>query len=115
MDKIIAYQNIIADLLKEYRSYLSNANLREKDDRFKIVIDNENQHYQLLVMGWKENKYRFNILLHLNIEDNKIWLQQNNTEWAIADELSTKGVPKKDIVLGFLSEQARAMTDFAVA
>ena len=72
MDKIIAYQNIIADLLKEYRSYLSNANLREKDDRFKIVIDNENQHYQLLVMGWKENKYRFNILLHLNIEDNKI-------------------------------------------
>ena len=55
MDKIIAYQNIIADLLKEYRSYLSNANLSEKDDRFKIVIDNEIQHYQLLVMGWKEN------------------------------------------------------------
>ncbi len=114
MDKIIAYQNIISSLLLEYKTYLKGS-VNAQDERFKVVIDTQNNHYQLLVAGWKEQKYTFNVLFHLDIEKDKIWLQQNNTEFHIADELIEKGVLKNDIVLGFLSERDRAYSGFAVA
>jgi hypothetical protein len=33
--------------------------------------------------------------------DNKIWIQQDETEDGIASDLLEAGVPKEDIVLGF--------------
>jgi hypothetical protein len=47
--------------------------------------------------------------------DTKVWIHQNNTQYLIADELIEKGVAQEDIVLGFLSEQDRAYSGFAVA
>ena len=38
-------------------------------------------------------------VLHLDIIDNKIWIQQDGTEVGIANELVELGVPKQDIIL----------------
>jgi hypothetical protein len=115
MDKITAYQNAISELLVEYQDYLGGANLNQVDNRLKTVIDTQHNHYQLLIAGWRSNKYSFNVLFHLDIIKDKIWLQQNNTEYLIADELIEKGVAREDIVLGFLPERDRAYSGFAVA
>jgi XisI protein len=52
--------------------------------------------------------------VHLDIKDGKIWIQQNNTEREIAEELVGMGVPKSDIVIGFHSPFKRKFTDYAV-
>jgi len=52
--------------------------------------------------------------LHLDIMDNKIWIQQDGTEVGIANELVELGVPKQDIVLGFDPPILRKLSEFAL-
>lgn len=54
-------------------------------------------------------------LLHLKIQDGKIWIEQDGTENGIANDLIAAGIPQNEIVLGFYSYAARKYTDFAVA
>ena len=53
-------------------------------------------------------------MMHLDIKNEKIWIQQNTTEVDIALELMSMGVPKQDIVIGFHTPKMRQFTDFAV-
>ena len=110
------YQKIVCELLKEYQSYLSTANgIQNQIIEPETVFDLNDNHFQLLLKGWKGYQQVFKIAFHIDIIENKIWIQQNNTEFRIADELIEKGVPKTDIVLGFISPKERIYTDFAVA
>ena len=54
------------------------------------------------------------MIIHVDIKDNKIWIQRDGTEIGIANELIAAGVPKEDIVLGFYAAYKREFTDFAV-
>jgi hypothetical protein len=56
----------------------------------------------------------FGCILHLDIKDEKVWIQYDGTEDGIADELVALGVPKEDIVLGFHPADRRQYTGFAV-
>lgn len=112
MDKIKKYQDILVALLQEYAVFLSGANTMVKP---QVVADREGNHFQLMRSGWEEEGQRhvFGILFHFDIIDGKIWLQLNNTEFYIADELHERGVPKSDIVLGFqppLAREKRALS-----
>jgi hypothetical protein len=49
------------------------------------------------------------------IINGKIWIQQNMTEWDVGQMFQQMGIPKSDIVLGFLAPSTRAYTDYAVA
>ncbi|MGB3534591.1 MAG: element excision factor XisI family protein [Microcoleaceae cyanobacterium] len=53
-------------------------------------------------------------MLHLDIINGKIYIQQNNTEQDIAPILVEFGVPKEDIVIGFHSPFKRQFTEYAV-
>ena len=45
----------------------------------------------------------------------KIWIQQNMTEIDLGEELVKMGVPKSDIVIGFLPPEVREYSEYAVA
>jgi hypothetical protein len=45
----------------------------------------------------------------------RVWIQLDNTEDGIAEELISAGIPKQDIVLGFHEPEIRPYTGFAVA
>ena len=48
--------------------------------------------------------------------DGKVWIQHDGTDLKIALLLAEKGIPKKDIVIGFRNiEQRQHLTDFAVS
>ena len=116
MDIKINYQKIVCELFKEYELYLSRANgIHNQTIEPETIFDLQNNHFQLLLKGWKGYQQIFRIAFHIDIIENKVWIQQNNTEFRIADELIEKGIPKTDIVLGFISPKERAYTDFAVA
>jgi XisI protein len=110
MDKTIKYQHVIRDLLKEYAAVKKTLTPEVKS---QIIFDPVNHHYQLLSVGWHGQKFIYSTAFHFDIVDGKIWIQQNNTEAMIADELMERGVPKSDIVLGFVAPSAREYSGFA--
>jgi len=54
-------------------------------------------------------------LLHIDVIDNLVWIQQDGTEDGIAYELEKAGIPKSSIVLGFHEPEVRQYTGYAVA
>ena len=57
----------------------------------------------------------FSVIFHFDIKNEKIWLQQNISDYDIVGDIEAKGVPKSDIVLAFHSPQMRQFTGYAVA
>ena len=80
-----------------------------------IICDTEHNHHQLSYVGWDDQKRIFNLILHFDIKDSKIWIQYNGAETAIAEVLTNKGVPVSDIVLGFHSPFKRQFSGHALA
>lgn len=105
MDNTLKYQQIIIDLLQRYASIKKTLT---PDVKAQLIIDKENQQYQLLSIGWHNHKYIYLVAFHLSIVADKIWIHQNNTDVLIADELAEQGIPKTDMVLGFVPEKVRA-------
>ena len=84
--------------------------------RIMTLIDTERHHYQAITHGFqKEPKKRvFSILFHFDIIDGKIWFQCNHTDLLIEEELLKLGIPKSDIVFGWLPEYARAHSGWGI-
>lgn len=53
-------------------------------------------------------------VFHLDIIDDKIWIQYNGTDLLIAEALNKEGIPNTEIVLGLKHPLIRPYTDFAV-
>lgn len=112
MDKIKRYEAIILAFLNDYaKTELANA----KNVETQIISDTQQHHYQLMRIGWLKNEFIHHCVFHFDIKNEKIWIQQNNTELQVADELVQLGVSASDIVLGFQPESVRALSGFAVA
>lgn len=83
--------------------------------QIEVVLDQDNDHYELMYAGWN-GKYRIHgSVLHIDIRNEKVWIQQDGTEEGIAEELVKAGIPRERIVLGFKPPEIRPHTDFAVA
>jgi XisI protein len=116
MDKIPNYQTAATAVIQEYHAFISKSTvLGATDLRDEMLIDTQNNHFLLLSMSWQQKRFVYNVALHLDIIDGEIWVQQNNTEFAVADELIAKGVLRTDIVLGFIAPNVRQYSGFAVS
>jgi hypothetical protein len=105
------YEGFILNILGEYAK-VRYSNL---DAENKLIVDIENNHYQVLTIGWEGKKHVHDCPMHVDIINGKIWIQRSMTEVNLDDELLQMGVPKSDIVLGFLSPKMREYTEFALA
>lgn len=105
------YRQYIRHLLSERRS---RASIQRNAQEYEVqtIFDSEQDHYQLLYVGWRGNKRDFGCILHLDIKGEKIWIQHDGTEVGIANQLVELGVPKEDIVLAFHEPEVRQFTDF---
>jgi hypothetical protein len=81
----------------------------------KAVFDDDRNVYLVLVYGWEAVRRLHGCLAHLEIIGDKIWIQEDGTEYGIATDLVAAGVPKDRIVLGFKTPRTRRHTGFAVA
>ena len=113
MEKVKKYQKIIIDYLSNYAKKSKLANMPDIEN--KVIADKERNSFQLLRIGWQENRYVFSVVFHFDIKDEKVWFQRNITERDVVDVLMEKGIPKEDIVLGFRPPYARPYTGFATA
>ncbi len=110
MENIETYRACIKKLLAE----LGQANLSDDGVESQIIMDTEHDHYQLVHIGWQNNRRVYGCVLHLDLKGDKIWIQHNGTEVEIAPTLVAMGVPKQHIVLGLHPPYKRQMTDYAI-
>ena len=111
MDTRLNYVDIIKKILKNYADLYAQAGLPP----MRTLFDDSQQSYMLLDIGWYGKKYIHNAIIHMEIIDDKIWIQNDDTETGVANDLIKAGVPQEDIVLGFHPPKVRPYTEFAVA
>ncbi|MDZ8138274.1 MAG: XisI protein [Nostoc sp. DedQUE04] len=111
MAKLDQYREYIQKLLTKYGNYKSS----EEDVEIQLIFDTARDHYQILEIGWDGYDRIYNCVIHLDIKDEKIWIQRNMTDIQIAEELTEMGIPKEDIVLGLQPFYQRQYTQYGIA
>ncbi|MFN4253598.1 MAG: XisI protein [Saprospiraceae bacterium] len=112
MDKIAGLKSAIKKVLHQY---MRERPLPDSEVAYKVIADDAQGQYQLLVMGWQQRRRIYHVLFHLEILEGKIWIQEDNTEDSMAELLVQEGVPANAIVLGYFSPFHRRQTAFAPA
>ncbi|MEK7833192.1 MAG: XisI protein [Acidobacteriota bacterium] len=108
MDKLERYRGIIEQALSKHVYNFS-------DVTDKVLFDRQHDNYLILRQGWKGSNRVQSIVVHLEILNGKIWVQEDWLEHGIATDLEEAGIPKSDIVLGFHPAYVRPHTEYAVA
>ena len=111
MDKLNRYRQIVEQVIREYASHKPSNGQIETE----TIIDRENDHYEVMHVGWDRVERVHGTVIHIDIVDGKIWIQCDNTNRPVAEELLAAGVPKEDIVLGFHPAELRHHTGFGVS
>ena len=110
MDKINQYRESIQKLLRQYAQGDSSS----EEVNVQLIFDTERDHYQWMNIGWQQFNRIYRCIVHFDIADGKIWLQQNLTDQNPADELVAMGIPKEDIILGLQPPYKRQSTEYSV-
>jgi hypothetical protein len=111
MDTLETYRQIIETVLTEY----AKISYAYGDMQTETIFDRKNDHYLLIIMGWNKDHRIHGCLVHIDMLNDKVWIQGDGTEEGIAVELEQTGIPKKHIVLGFRPPEIRKYSDYAVA
>lgn len=111
MERIKNYRRIVKEVLEEYAQNKSAF----PEIETQLIFDTTRDHYQVVKVGWHELDRTYGCSVHIDIKNQKIWIQHNATEIDFAQKLVEKGVPKENIVLGLHPAYKRQYTGFAVA
>src|SRR5687768_14330484 len=95
------YPKLIRQIIEDYASIPGAVGEIDTE----VVIDERLGHFELMRSGWVNGRRVHGSLIHVDIRDEKIWIQHDGTEDGVANELVTAGVPKDKIVLAFKSPE----------
>lgn len=113
MERVSFLQHKIIETIDEYLVELRQPN--NGNIEFTAITDMQKNHYQIIGMGWDGYKRIFNLLFHLDLIGDKIWVQEDKMEYSIAERLVEKGISKKEIVLAYFPDYHRQYTEYAVS
>lgn len=111
MDKLTRYRSLIQDFIIEQ----SQGKILGGDIETEVIFDEKRERFLLIDLGWNQHQRIYNCVIHLEIREQKIWIQRNQTDRPIADVLISMGVAKEDIVLGLQPPSVREYTGLGVA
>jgi hypothetical protein len=111
MDKSARYRDIIKHIVFEYAKHKP----RYGEIETEVFIDEERDHYKVMRVGWRGERRIYGSVIHLDIINDKVWVQYDGTDRPVVDALLEAGVPHEDIVLGFHPPEVRQYTEFAAA
>jgi len=116
MEEIKRFRQIIEKVLTEHAEFYRRANAQDSEENMvETVFDREKDKYLLLNIAWGNNERTYYSVAHLDIINDKIWIQKDATEEGIATDLENLGVPKSKIVLAFHSPTLRKYGEYALA
>ena len=110
MDSLNNYRKLVKQLLTEY----ADIPVFDSGIQNEVIFDLENDRYMLINIGWFNEQRIHYCVIHIDIIDGQVWIQANNTDRLIAEELVAAGVPAKSIVLGLQPPEVRPYTAYGV-
>lgn len=108
MDRRERYKELVKQLILDYGKIKPSYGDIDRE----VVFDEERGHYELLNVGWEGKKRIHFSVIHFDIKDGKVWLQNNSTDLDVVEELVETGIPREDIVLGLILPQSRKFTKY---
>ncbi len=111
MDTRAAERQIIEKVLAEYAAIPYAHGQVET----QTVFDRASDHYLLMIVGHEAGRRVHGCLVHIDIIDDKIWVQRDGTEHGIARDLAREGIPPERIMLAFRSSGPYPYTDALAA
>lgn len=88
MDDLNELKQAAIKVLQDYYDFLG----QDPDSELQLIIDEKNNHYLLLETGWHKNQRIYGSLIHIDLLNEKLWIQNDETEEGIANELVKLGV-----------------------
>ncbi len=110
METLSYYRQVITTVLSDLAETTAQDGVE-----IPSLFDSTHDNYLLLAAGWDDVRRIHHIITHLRIRNDKIWVEADNTDAEIVQQLLDSGVPREAIVLAFYSPHKRALTEFAVA
>lgn len=110
-NRLTHYRDIIEKILMTYTTIpyaYGHIDIRPSFDRTR-------DQYLVVNVGWDGERRVHGCLIHVEINNGKVWIERDGTEDGIANALVAAGIPKEHIVLGFRPAEMRPYTEFAVA
>ena len=95
VEKSEKYREIVQGMLNQY----AQIPYAHDDLADETIFDKEADRYLLLTLGWQGQRRVNNVILHIDIQDEQVWIQCNNTDQDIARELVEKGIAVNDVIL----------------
>jgi hypothetical protein len=99
MERLEEYRNQVKAFLQDFAA---------DDDTAHLIFDTERDRYLVIRNAWLGEKRLYGLVMHLDIIDEQVWIQHNSTEVLIDQELRDRGIPDRDIILGFRSPGVRS-------
>lgn len=103
------YYDLIEKILQQYSTITVG-----EGTEIELIIDRSNGHYLVIFIGWRDQIQVYGSLIHIDIKEDRIWIQRDGTQEGIAQQLVEAGVPPSDIVLGYRSPFVRQFTGFGM-
>jgi hypothetical protein len=111
MDTRVDVRDVVKRILREYAELKPSYGEIETE----TIFDDDLGHYEVIRLGWDDDRRVHGVLLHVDIRDGKIFIQCDGTEEGIANEFVDAGIPRDQIVLAFRHPDLRKLTGFALA
>lgn len=89
--------------------------MKSHKSRSLLIFYTVNDRYLLFRTGWDNQRRIHNCIFHFDIKDDKIWIQENNTDIEVDKELEEMGISKKELVVGFHHPSMREYSEYAVS
>jgi XisI protein len=100
MDRTNEYRQIVQEFLTEFATI---------SPTYQLIFDTTHDRYLVMHNEWRGENRIYGCAMQLDIIENQIWIQQNNTEIYVDRELIQRGVSPQDIILGFRSPSVRKL------
>jgi hypothetical protein len=113
MDAVTNYAEVVRQILARVADDLRR--IPKPDVETLLLEDARHTAFLLKRVGWHTGKRVNNTVMSARVRDGKVWIEEDNTNLCLADELVRAGIPKSDIVLGFQAPEERHLGEFAVA
>lgn len=90
------YKQCVKALLRQYEEF------QDKESKIELIFDDDRMRYLALWVGWNGYRRVHQCAVHIDIIDDRIAIQCNDTEDEIVPELVEMGIPQEIIDLNFI-------------
>ena len=105
--------NQIREYIQAVLTDLAGHSVNDTTQETQLIFDTNGDNYMYLRHDWREFMRRYDVYVHIEIRNGFVWVQRDNTDYGVVDELEKRGIPKNKIVLGFHPPYKRPYTGYA--